>query len=131
TGGHDHHAAADGDLAYAAADDRRRLRRPPRDERNQGDGEHGDNAAGETPAQDQANRGSLRNPAQSRQRGDADQQDAHRGDDAERRRPQMGADAYERLAVAVLLDERADVEPRTAADEDADVWIVRPYCIEW
>ena len=38
-----------------------------RDERDQGDGEDGDNAAGETPAQDQANRGSLRNPAQRRQ----------------------------------------------------------------
>src|SRR6185369_11690819 len=114
----------------AAADDCRRLRGPPRDERNQADGQNGDHAAGETPAQDQANRGSLRNPAERRQRGDADQEDAHRSDDSERRRTQMGADAYERLAAAVLFDERTDVEPRPAADEDADVAIVGPTFVD-
>ena len=51
-------------------------------------------------------------------------------DDAEARRAQVRADAQQRLAAAVLLDQRADVEPRPAADEHADVAIVRPAIVD-
>ena len=47
-----------------------------------------------------------------------------------RRRPQVRADAQQRLAAAVILDERAHVEPRPAADEHADVAIVGPAFVD-
>ena len=53
-----------------------------------------------------------------------------RADDAEDRRPQVRADAQHRLAAAVILDERARIEPGPAADRNAEVAIVGPSFVD-
>ena len=113
---HRDHAGADGHLLDAAPRNRGGLRRSPE---HGGDEQHrqaGDDRAGERPAQCHTRRRAAEQSGA----------EADRGDEAKYRRPQMHADADERLAGGVLLDQHADVEPCPAAGEDADVAIVGP-----
>ena len=113
----------------AAPDDRRRLRRAPERRRAiRATVSDDDNRAGERPAQ----RPTRRPRASRRQTAPASS------------RPPMPSAATmpnvvgrrcvltrtQRLAAAVLLDQRADVEPRPAADEHADVAIVGPAFVD-
>ena len=129
-GRHRDHAVADRHPGDAPPHDGRGLRRTPEDADNRRDRERRNHRTRDPPVPHRSCRGPVQ---QSRARCRAGQQraaDPERRDDAEGGRPEMGADADERLAAPVFLDERACVEPGPAADEDADVAVVRPPLVD-
>ena len=107
--------------SIARRDDRGRLRRPPDGERDDRQRERRRDRAGQRPPQ--------RQPGDGR-----DQQHQRRAPSALTTPKLVGRRCVltrkQALAGAVILDQRADVEPGPAADEDADVAIVRPSVVD-
>src|SRR5262249_32637982 len=117
---HRDHLLADRDVTDASPRDRGRLRRPVENGGDQQHGCRGDTAAYRWPSQRDAK-------YRTDEKASAD---THGGDDAEGRRPQMHADADERLAARVLLDERTHIEPCPASDRETDVAVVGPAFVD-
>ena len=119
---HRDHAGAERHPRDAAPHDRRRLRRAPGDARTiSSDGEARGDRAGRA-----ASASATPDSGADQQRG-AEPSAATTPKVVGRRCVLMRT---QRLAAAVLLDQRADVEPRPAADEHADVAIVGPAFVD-